>query len=230
MPSFHLRFVGQDTLPKSLSQADIEEGFSLSDHDVEQIRSRFRGPGRLGAADQLVVLRATGRAADAVVGLPKALLQSLSKAVGIRGADIASVRTLYKRRETRFDHQRWAREHAGFALTDAGALIQLDEVLGQLSNSAVSVDDLVKQGELWLYGRQYVLPGDRLLLGRRLQRRSRPPWKLCAKGCRLDSCMWHLSARSPSESGAPVGPYSALERRWCDIRSLRKVRHRSPLS
>ncbi len=52
MPSFHLRFVGQMSLPKSLSQTDVDEGFSLSDKDVEEIRSRFRAAGRLCVANR----------------------------------------------------------------------------------------------------------------------------------------------------------------------------------
>lgn len=163
MPSFHLRFVGQTALPRNLSQQDVDEGFALSDVDVDAIRANFRGTGRLGAAVQLVMLRATGRAPDALVGLPKLLLQSLAEAIGCRSTDIASLRTLYKTPRTRYDHQKWAREHAGFAAADDAALIQLSESLVALAASAVSVDDLVTQAELWLFGRMIVLPGDRTI-------------------------------------------------------------------
>lgn len=163
MPSFHLRFVGQTALPRNLSQQDVDEGFALSDKDLDAIRAGFRSTGRLGAAVQLVMLRATGRAPDAVAGLPKLLLQSLSTAVGCRATDIASLRTLYKAPRTRSDHQKWAREHAGFSTVDDAVLKELSESLVALAASAVSVDDLVTQAGLWLFGRMVVLPGDRVL-------------------------------------------------------------------
>lgn len=163
MPSFHLRFVGQTALPRNLSQQDVDEGFALSDKDVDAIRTNFRSTGRLGAAVQLVLLRATGRAPDALVGLPKLLLQSLSKAIGCPATDIASLRSLYKVARTRSEHQKWAREHAGFSVVDDTTLQALSESLVALAASAVSVDDLVTQGELWLFGRLVVLPGDRVI-------------------------------------------------------------------
>ena len=163
MASFHLRFVGASSLPKSLSKIEIDESFCLSDGDITVIRSRFRGIGRLGAAIQLVVVRATGRGLDAVSGIPKALLVSLSQAVGSPTAELASLKSLYSRVATRFDHQRWAREHAGFQTFDAAAEEQLASILAQLSTSAVSINDLVKQVEVWLFEQRYVLPGERVL-------------------------------------------------------------------
>lgn len=164
MPSFHLRFVGAYSLPKSLSKAEIDESFCLSDEDITAIRSRFRGIGRLGVAIQLVVLRATGRSLDVVSGIPKALLQSLGQAVGSPAAELASLKTLYTRVATRFDHQRWAREHAGFQAFDSASEEQLTSVLARLSNSALSTLDLVKQGEVWLFEQKCVLPGERVLM------------------------------------------------------------------
>lgn len=62
MSSYYLRFVGADTLPKSLSKREVEECFGLSVEDIQELRPpRFRGTARLGAAVQLVMLRATGR-------------------------------------------------------------------------------------------------------------------------------------------------------------------------
>jgi len=55
LPSFYLRFVGSDTLPKSLSRREVEECFGLSAEDIHELRPpRFRGTARLGAAVQLV--------------------------------------------------------------------------------------------------------------------------------------------------------------------------------
>jgi hypothetical protein len=161
MPSYHLRFVGQTSLPKSLSQSDVDEAFCLSTQDIAELR-KFEGP-RLGAAVQLVFLRASGRSLNAVASIPRVLLQSLCKALGLTATSIASLNRLYKRRETRFEHQRWAREHCGFSPAGVVALTELRSVQATLAGSAASIDDLVKQAELWLYDNSYLIPGDRVL-------------------------------------------------------------------
>ncbi len=165
MPSYRLRFVGQTSLPKSISQNEIDEDFSLSAEDIEEIRSRFRGVGRLGAAIQLVSLRATGRSLESFTGLPRQLLQSLSRSIGVNAVaiQVASLKTLYSRPSTRFEHQRWARDYAGFKTLGPENQQKFAEVLAVLSNSAVSTQDLVKSAEVWLFEHQYVLPGDRFL-------------------------------------------------------------------
>jgi hypothetical protein len=165
LPSYRLRFVGQTSLPKSISQNEIDEDFSLSAEDIEEIRSRFRGVGRLGAAIQLVSLRATGRSLESFTGLPRQLLQSLSRSIGVNAVaiQVASLKTLYSRPSTRFEHQRWARDYAGFKTLGPENQQKFAEVLAVLSNSAVSTQDLVKSAEVWLFEHQYVLPGDRFL-------------------------------------------------------------------
>jgi hypothetical protein len=71
------------------------------------------------------------------------------------------LKTLYKRSATRFEHQRWALEYSGFFPADDSAFAQLGSTLATLAGSSASVDDLVKQAELWLFGNKYLLPGDR---------------------------------------------------------------------
>ncbi|MGE3345891.1 MAG: Tn3 family transposase [Ramlibacter sp.] len=162
MPSYHLRFVGQTSLPKSISQADVDDAFSLSTQDITKVRERFRGA-RLGAALQLVFIRATGRSIDAATGVPRLLLQSLCKTLGLDNTSIASLKTLYGRAATRFEHQRWARERCGFSPTDDAVLATLATTLTTLAGSAASADDLVKQAELWLFANKYLLPSDRVV-------------------------------------------------------------------
>ncbi|MDQ6680137.1 MAG: Tn3 family transposase [Pseudomonadota bacterium] len=134
----------------------------MSTKDVADVREKFRGA-RLGAALQLVFIRVTGRSLDAVSGVPRVVLQSLCKSLGLKETAIASLRALYKRPATRFEHQRWARERCGFAPADETAFAELRNALSTLVGSAASVDDLVKQAELWLFGNKYLLPGDRTL-------------------------------------------------------------------
>lgn len=163
MPGFHLRFVGRNVLPKGLSARDVEESFALSADDLQELKSGFRGNARIGAAYHLVMLRATGRSPDGLNGIPKALLAYTTSALSMRATNIASLASLYKDAHTSGQHKAWARNRAGFQLVDDDVLAALLDSLHQLSATAISVDDLVKQGEMWLFEKRRVLPHDRLI-------------------------------------------------------------------
>jgi len=163
LTTFRQRFVGATELPKSLTDFDVEQSFQLSSNDVEVIRRRFRSDRRLGAAVQLVVIRATGRTFDRVAGVPRPLLHYLCAALGLSDTSIASLKTLYSRRSTLYEHQAWAREASGAGDADDGILNQLATALTALAGTAISVDELVKAAEIWLFDRSYLLPGDRVL-------------------------------------------------------------------
>jgi len=107
---YHLRFVGADHLPRTLSEFDVARFFHLAPADAQAISERFRADRRLGVAVQFVFLRASGRPLDRFAVVPKTLLQHLAKELGVTQTSIASLRSMYRRRETLYDHQRWARE------------------------------------------------------------------------------------------------------------------------
>ena len=127
MSIFHLRFVGAVELPKSLSQMDVDESFRLSQKDIADVRQGFKGA-RLGAALQLVFVRATGRSLDKVTGIPRTLLKSLCTSLGLNETAIASLKTLYQRPATRFAHQKWAREASGLCQCEFPGDIQVRSV------------------------------------------------------------------------------------------------------
>jgi hypothetical protein len=91
------------------------------------------------------------------------LLRSLCSALGIQETSIASLKTLYSRQATLYEHQAWARQGSGFIEVDAGVLASCAQTLGRLAGTASSVDELVKQAEIWLFDQGRVLPGDRAL-------------------------------------------------------------------
>ncbi len=65
MAGFQQRFIGIAKPPRSLSQMDVDEAFPfrLSQKDIQDVRERFKSA-RLGAALQLVIIRAMGRSPD----------------------------------------------------------------------------------------------------------------------------------------------------------------------
>ena len=162
MAGFHQRFVGLVELPKSMSQLDVGEAFRLSQKDIDEVRVKFNAV-RLGAALQLVIIRATGRSPDKFTGIPRTLLKSLCRSLGLNETAIASMQTLYKRTATRFAHQKWARTQSGLTPADDSVMGELVIALAQISRTAASVDDLTKEAELWLFDRRHLLPSDRVL-------------------------------------------------------------------
>jgi hypothetical protein len=160
-----LRFRGRSKPPDGLTQQDIDEAFSLSSEDVRAITAgrTFIGRFRLGVGLQVVMLRATGRTMDKLVGVPRSLLQSLCRALGTPTPDIATLRSIYARPATLSAHLDWVRRHTGFRNADATTLAELEAALSEAARTAASVDDLVRQAERWLYERNIILPGGRVL-------------------------------------------------------------------
>ncbi len=163
MPAYHRRFVDATVLPKSLSEADVELCFSLSAADVAALRQGFNAKHRLAAALQLVVLRATGRPLDKVSGVPRALMAGLTRSLDLQVPSIATLRALYTRRRTLFEHQAWAREASGLAPPDDRIFDELVRALKALSASAADLDELVVYAANWLFDRSCLLPSERSL-------------------------------------------------------------------
>jgi len=159
--AYRKRFVGATLLPRNLSPLDVEQVFLLSEEESQAIKASFRSANRLGAAIQLLFLRATGRPIEKVAGLPASLLKATCFALGISETSIASLKTLYKRRSTLYEHQAWAKERLGFRDADETVFRRLIAVLAEHASAAVSIDELVSQGVLWLYENRWLNPGDR---------------------------------------------------------------------
>ncbi|VTU45939.1 Transposase, TnpA family (plasmid) [Variovorax sp. SRS16] len=163
MSTYHLRFVGADHLPRTLSEFDVARFFHLALVDAQAIRERFRADRRLGVAVQFLFLRASGRPLDRFAVVPKTLLQHLARELGVTQTSIASLRSMYRRRETLYDHQRWAREQLGLSSCGDKELAALKAQLRIQANDAASIDELVKGAERWLFERGTLLPSDRVL-------------------------------------------------------------------
>ncbi|MGF6970825.1 TnpA family transposase [Paraburkholderia sp. WC7.3g] len=111
MPGLEFRYVGQDRLPARLSEFDVERYFALTDSDVAAVKERFRRHHRAGVAIQLVYLRASGHTLDHVGTLPRQLLRYVGERLSLPTPTIASLRTLYKRYKTLYEHQLWTCEY-----------------------------------------------------------------------------------------------------------------------
>ncbi|MEO7056911.1 MAG: Tn3 family transposase [Caldimonas sp.] len=161
--SFAKRFIGVENLPTRLSEFDVQQAFCLSQDDIAAISERFRHDRRVAAAIQLLFLRASGRPMNRFASVPKTLLRSVCDALQTPAVSIASLRTLYKRRQTLYEHQAWARAYLGLQDLDEVQVAQLEQVLTVAALEAAHPDDLADTARLWLYDRRVVIPGPRRL-------------------------------------------------------------------
>ncbi|PSL80257.1 hypothetical protein C7T35_33120 [Variovorax sp. WS11] len=159
--TFAQRFIGAETLPARMSELDVQQFFSLSKHDISGVCERFRDDRRVAAAIQLLFLRASGRPMDRFATVPKVLLRSVCEASGSLSVSIASLRSLYERRQTLYEHQAWARMYLGLGDLDEVQLQKLEQVLAVAALEAAHPDDLVRTARIWLYSRRIIIPGSR---------------------------------------------------------------------
>lgn len=161
MSSYEFRYVGADSLPSRLSEFDVQRYFRLLSADIVALTDRFRADRRAGAAVLLLFLRASGRPLDRFTTLPKALLQHVGEALGVRTPTIASLRTLYARRQTLYEHQLWLREYLELKDVDQSASDRLVVYLQAEANEVNSIGELVVAASRWLYEQKLLIPGDR---------------------------------------------------------------------
>ncbi len=161
MSSYEFRYVGADSLPSRLSEFDVQQYFRLSQLDVAALNERFRTDRRAGAAVLLLFMRASGRPLDRFTALPKALLHHVGEALDIRAPTIASLRSMYARRQTLYEHQLWLKGYLGLNDVDQAASDRLVAYLSAQAGETVSVDELVVAANRWLYEQKLVIPADR---------------------------------------------------------------------
>ena len=91
----------------------------------------------------LMFMRVAGRPLDGFNVLPRNLLRHTAQALAVSPPSIASLRSIYRRRQTLSKHQLWAKTYLGlrdFELDDETALIAA--LLAQAADASHS-DDLV---------------------------------------------------------------------------------------
>src|SRR4030095_16039782 len=80
---------------------------------VAAIRDQFRTDHRLPAALMVMFMRIAGRRLGGFTVLPRNLLKYTASMVGVPPPSIAALRSIYKRSQTLFKHQLWAKTYLG---------------------------------------------------------------------------------------------------------------------
>jgi hypothetical protein len=114
MNSWHVTYLGLKRLPRDLTAFEVEAFFTFSVAERRVIEAR-RGPElKLGLALQIGFLRMSGRLLDALRIVPAMLWRHLGEQFAAAAPDLASLRAMYRRRRTLFEHQGLACETLGF--------------------------------------------------------------------------------------------------------------------
>lgn len=163
MERWQLSWLGLKQFPAELTEFDLNQYFVFDVPDRKLIESRRRGLHRLSVALQIGFIRLSGKTLSAVDVVPVNVLSHVCHQLHLPAPEIASLRALYKRQRTLFDHQRLARRATGFReLSDAAQRVLIGQ-LRQEAESKSSVDALIESANQWLYEKQYLIPHRRKL-------------------------------------------------------------------
>lgn len=176
MASYKYKFLGRESLPPRMTEAEAEELCSLlpeqiaqipKDENVDDFGKRKRGRPRqilpLGYAVQLALLALTGRHGDPSMQLPPAMLKLYCRQLGVDPTAIATLRSIYRNKalseRSLREHRAWARRVLGFELFDASHQQELKSALEVRARDAAARAELFSFAEEWLHEKKVVLPG-----------------------------------------------------------------------
>ena len=163
MRVFQSTYVGRHDFPKSLPDFLLQRWFTFNDRDRRAVRKAFRSRYWVGAALQLGFVGMTGTTLRSLDYVPAAVLRHLGRQFKQPVPDIATLRSLYRRRPTRFEHQRWAIQQWGLRDFDSAAEQQLSEHLHARTNATISRGRLEQAAREWLYRAYVAIPRPRTI-------------------------------------------------------------------
>lgn len=114
MNPWQATFFGLKQIPRELTAFEIEAFFTFTAAERQVIEQRRRPALKLGLALQIGFLRMSGRVLDAVRIVPAVLWRHLGEQFNVAAPDLASLRAMYGRGSTLFEHQQLACEVLGF--------------------------------------------------------------------------------------------------------------------
>lgn len=161
MRRWELTYLGRSTFPKGLSEFELKRAFTFTDRERRDIRKAFRVKYRLAAALQFGFLRLTGLALGSVAYVPTAVLHHLGRQFRGPAPDLATLRALYRREATRFEHHRWAIEYSGLMKRDERGQASLVRELHERTHGTLSRSRLVQLAREWLFRCCYLIPSHR---------------------------------------------------------------------
>nr|Q04222.1 RecName: Full=Transposase for insertion sequence element IS1071 in transposon Tn5271 [Comamonas testosteroni]pir/A41290/ probable transposase (IS1071) - Alcaligenes sp. transposon Tn5271 [Alcaligenes sp.]AAA70396.1 transposase [Comamonas testosteroni]AAT81377.1 transposase TnpA [Comamonas testosteroni] len=162
MQGWHTTFLGMRGLPRDISDFEMKAFFTFDGAERDAINARRGDSHKLGLALHIGFLRMSGRLLGAFRVIPVALWRHLGNELGIAAPEVASLRAMYERGRTLFDHQQVACTVLGFQWMSEHQRRSLvrelrDEVAG------CDRDQLLVRARQWLYKNKLVIVHERAI-------------------------------------------------------------------
>ncbi len=157
------QYLGCRTFPEALTSLEIERFFTPTPEELKVISQRRTAPNRIAFALQVGFLKMTGRLLNSVEIVPSSIFEAIGGRIGCPVPRIASIRALYRRRRTLFDHQAGARTLLGRGDFGERAERALTTYLRREAIGVYNIQDLAQRARVWLIEHNYVLPGDSVI-------------------------------------------------------------------
>lgn len=151
------RFLGSGALGRELSAFE-HEFFQYLPADIAAIRQAFRPKYRNAVAIQLGFMRLTGSRLDEMNVVPRGLLKIIGAQFGEMPPNIASLRSMYTRVNTRREHQAWVMERLGVRCHSKRQENMLLAAMREASHTVEPIDRLVAKARQWLFDKQLLVP------------------------------------------------------------------------
>jgi hypothetical protein len=165
MARWDYRYLGAEEFPETLSALEIEHFFTLDVAELAEVQRRRGAMNRLAVALQISFLKMTGAPLNSVQLIPATVLDHVGRQLGIGAGtpQVASIRSLYRRRRTLFDHQHIALQALGIRHLHEQVEPNLIASLRRTAADTFEIEALVAQARIWLFEHCYIiLPARRL--------------------------------------------------------------------
>ncbi len=150
-------------LPREFSPFELQAFFTFSLAERELIERRRGDHHKLGLALHIGFVRISGRPLNSVRAVPVALLRHLGQTLDIASPDLASLRALYSRGRTLFDHQQQACEVLGFAWMSEHQRRALVRILRDEVAHTADRERLLLRARHWLYEHRLIIVHERAI-------------------------------------------------------------------
>jgi Domain of unknown function (DUF4158) len=163
MEIWRQQYLGLESVPLSLTNAEVDFFFTPSSLACSMIARRSSAVIRLGLVIHIGFLRMTGRSLSAVDLIPAQVLVCAARHAGMAAPQIATLRAIYRRRMTLFAHQKIAATTVGLKPYGDQVSRHVTGFLRRQAGSVISRNELIRDARLWLYDHGYMLPRQRTL-------------------------------------------------------------------
>ena len=163
MRAFQAAYIGRHEFPKNLSEFELQQWFTFDERDRRGIRKAFRSRYWIGAALHLGFLAMTGTTLRSIEYVPGILLRHLGRQFVQKAPDLATLRSLYRRSQTLYEHQRWAAEQWSLGKFTEDVEKRLAAYLAERTHATLSANRLQQMAYEWLYRGYLEIPRRRVI-------------------------------------------------------------------